>query len=101
MHGQKEHRGPGADALHIIEDVEAAFSGHADIQNDDVPRVTPDKLQRLRGRFRFAKDHSRECLRQRLSQAPAKHGVVVSDQNPHVARFLQRSREQEESSASL
>src|SRR5579859_788049 len=100
VHAEKKNRQFGPQTLQVVQNVEPAFSGHTDIEDDYVPVLATHLLQCFLCRCCLPESHSGECFRQSLSQSSAKYGMIVRDQNSHYDFFSWRPGGGEESSGS-
>src|SRR5438067_2510384 len=83
IHAQKKNRQLWTDALQVTQDIEPAFSGHADVQNDDFPIVLAHAGQRFFRGLRFAKDSLGKSFANGLFEPAAKNSMVICYQDSH------------------
>src|SRR5215475_8876551 len=69
--------------MQIFQDIEAALSGHADIQNDDVPILFCNLLDRFLSRFCFPEYDGRERLAKGFLEPPANDWMIVGNKDFH------------------
>jgi hypothetical protein len=48
--------------MQVIQDIKPAFSGHADVQNNDIPILAAHMLERFLCSFRFPKGYPGKCF---------------------------------------
>src|SRR5437764_8700 len=77
VHGEDENGKLRVLSLELTEELEAASSGHLDVENDGVPSLALDELPQLGGRRSLAPDEDVVRLGQYLAQPAAHHRVIV------------------------
>jgi len=55
--------------MQVIQDVKPAFSGHADVQNDDIPLLAAYILERFLCGFRFPEGHPGNAFTKSLPES--------------------------------
>src|SRR5579859_1501765 len=83
IHAQEENRQLRPDALQIAQDIEPAFSGHADIQDDDFPVVRADARKRFFRGFCFAEGNLGKSFANGFFQSTPKYRVIICYQDSH------------------
>src|SRR5260370_33445602 len=73
--------------MQVIQDVKPAFSGHADVQNDDIPVLAKHVVERFLCGSCFSEAYPGECFTKSFGEPSAKNCVVVSTQNSHDDSF--------------
>src|SRR5215472_7191063 len=87
MHAKQKDRQFWPQAMQVTQYVQPAFPRHTDVQNDYIPVLPTNILERFLRRTRLSKSHPGKCFRKGLSQASAHNGVIVGDENSHHGSF--------------
>src|SRR2546423_1055720 len=93
VHAEEKNGQLGTQSLQVIQDIETAFSGHADVHNDNFPILAAHTFDRVVCRLGFSEGYFRKCFADGFPEPAAKNGMIVGDQDSHLESKLGRGDE--------
>ena len=84
VHAEEKDRQLWTQSPQVLQDIEAASSGHANVKNDDIPILLAHTLDRFLCRVCFPEGHFGKCFADGLPEPAAKDGMIIGNQHSHL-----------------